>query len=100
MNDILPNISVSDNGECLQLVGKINFSNAGSLYSRMCEMLTDQTEKIDCTGIDEADSTVLALLLTALNNSQQHEKPLKIVGLNAKLHSLADVYGISGLIQS
>lgn len=97
-NELQDALMLSDDGRCLRLTGKISFGNAAQLYLRLRSVLKEPVEKIDCSAVQEADSTALALLLVALHLTQRREDKLKIVGLSAKLQSLADVYGIASLL--
>lgn len=57
-------------------------------------------EVFDCTGVEQADSALLALILKWLESAQQKGLSPKIVNLPEGMWSLAKLYGVRELIRA
>ena len=58
---------------------------------------------LDASGVEQFDSSTLAVLLACVRQAQERGTPLAIDGLPERLHTLAQVYGVAdflGLRQS
>ena len=50
---------------------------------------------LDASGLQQFDSSTLAVLLACARQAQQRGTPLVIEGLPKRLHTLAQVYGVA-----
>ena len=55
--------------------------------------------QIDASGLQHFDSSALAVLLTGLRQAAAQGARLQVLGLPARARSLAQVYGLSDLLQ-
>lgn len=85
-------------GKTLFLTGELNYSNAKSIYNEFTSQMDGRIEQVDCSGLEHADSTALALLLIATDIARVQQRDLMICGLSSRLSSLVDVYGITELL--
>lgn len=97
-NPVSCTVALSDDGGTIELAGELNFSNAHATYREFSRLLKSQVDRVDCSRLEHADSTALALLLIGSGVSNHRQRSLRISGLNARLRSLAEVYGIDGLL--
>jgi len=91
-------VTLSADGKTLFLAGQLSFANAKKVHHEFCGLMNRGVEQIDCCRLEHADSTALALLLTAAGMTDSEQRELKIHGLSSHLVSLADVYGIDELL--
>lgn len=89
---------LSEDGKVLVLAGTVHFDNASAVYRQLQDNLADTVEEVDCSGMEHADSTALALLLVALGELRERNRALRITGMNKRLQSLAEVYGVDDLL--
>ena len=97
-------VLLNEDSSVLSLSGRLTFGNARQAYRELTRLMCDGVARIDCSGLEHADSTALALwaalLLTALASVSEPERRPHIEGLNPRLQSLARVYGVSDLLGS
>ena len=53
---------------------------------------------LDASGLQQFDSSTLAVLLACARQAQQRGTPLVIEGLPERLHILAQVYGVADFL--
>ena len=93
-------VLLNEDSSVLSLSGRLTFGNARQAYRELTRLMCDGVARIDCSGLEHADSTALALLLPALASVSEPERRPHIEGLNPRLQSLARVYGVSDLLGS
>lgn len=77
-------------GDRLTVSGNLCFATVTSLFTRSRLMLEAQLPKvIDLSGIGDADSAGLALLLEWASWAKQRKSPLEFVGMPSQLLRLA-----------
>jgi len=90
--------------EVLALAGPLSFESLPQVLaeSDAFEARPSLPEKlvIDFSGITEVDSSAVALLLEWRRRAHAHGKALVFVNLPANLLALAELYGVTDLIQS
>ena len=91
-------LSLDPDGKTLYLTGKLSFANAKKIHHELVSRMDGSVEQIDCSALEQADSTALALLLIATGIARNQPRELAICGLSSRLVSLADVYGIDKLL--
>ncbi len=89
--------------EVLALEGALSFETLPRVLeeSRAYSARPDLPERltIDFSAITEVDSSAVALLLEWRREAARRGKMLQFVNLPANLLALADLYGVSGLLQ-
>ena len=89
---------LGEDGRTLYLAGELSFATAKTVYHELVSRIDDKVEQVDCSELQYADSTALALLLIATGMSGKQQRELKIRGLSPRLVSLAEVYGVYRLL--
>jgi len=96
-------VSAGVRSEVLALEGALSFESLPAVLekSRAYTSRADLPDRltIDFAAITEVDSSAVALLLEWRREAARRGKALVFENLPANLLSLADLYGVSGLIQ-
>jgi phospholipid transport system transporter-binding protein len=96
-------VSAESSSEVLVLEGAISFETLPKVLadSRAYSDRPDLPDRltIDFSRITEVDSSAVALLLEWRREAARRGKGLNFVNLPANLLSLAELYGVTGLIQ-
>lgn len=79
-------------------VEAITFQNARAVLERGYAALARGEREIDLAGIGAADSSAVAVLLAWRRAAQAQGATVQYRNLPASLRSLADVYGVDGLL--
>jgi phospholipid transport system transporter-binding protein len=90
-------------GEVLALEGALSFENVPEVLAQS-EAYASQPDlpdllTIDFSKITQVDSSAVALLLEWRREAGRRGKALRFVNLPANLLALADLYGVSELLQ-
>ena len=88
------------NNQVLQLQGRVNIKTVNGLFRTFRRELVPGIEDLDCSGIQECDSTVISLLLACLRMARKHNISLHIKGMNQQLLSLARLYDVETMLQT
>lgn len=88
------------NGEILSLQGKINFQTVPGLYKLFNHELVPGINALDCSKVEQCDSSAISLLLAGLRLAHQQQIHLRIQGMNEQLLSLARLYGVETILQA
>jgi phospholipid transport system transporter-binding protein len=88
-------------GKTLMLHDKITMSTVGeSDYKRFCNCIQNEgIEKIDVSGVTEADSACVALLIAAKRLAHSQKFMLHITGVPSGLITLMALYGVEESLQ-
>lgn len=89
--------------EALQLEGDLTFPRLPEILAQT-EAFVARTDLPDCLAIDlsqvkEVDSSAVALLLRWRREAERLSRRIQFVNLPAPLASLAELYGVSDIIQ-
>lgn len=84
--------------EVLRLDGALTMSTAGALVEQGRAKAREGDLRVDLSGVAEADSAALALLLDWLRSARDAGHGFAIDGLPAGLKSLAALYGVDELL--
>ncbi len=79
-----------------QLLGSVTFENVHTLAPLQLEPNNGQCH-IDLSGLEEADSSVLALLVGWLRRLHERHSQLEVAGLSPALRSLIHLYNLEPL---
>jgi phospholipid transport system transporter-binding protein len=83
---------------CWQPTTALTFDTAAAMREDARRVLTDGALRIDLSGVPEADSAALALLLDVCREAAVRHQAIDIVSMPAGLRSLADLYGVTELL--
>ena len=87
-------------GEILNLHGRINFQTVSSLCKFLKHELVPGITSIDCSKVQECDSSAISLLLASLRLAHHHNIKLQIQGMNEQILSLARMYDVDSILQT
>ena len=83
-----------------RLSGKLDMHNSGQLLSTLTSRAARAPLKLDLSGISEADSSAVALLLACQRAAQQAGQPLQLLNWPSRLSELVDLYALGALLTS
>ena len=87
-------------GPVFQLPAQLTHDQAASVAQQLGALAkTQDSLRVDASGLQHFDSSALAVLLTGLREAAQHHKVLHVMGLPSKALALARVYGVQDLLQ-
>ncbi len=85
-------------GTCCRISGAVTVDSVGGLLLELQPQLAKDVDRLDFSGVETADSAALALIFSAMRQVQQSGRVLTCTGLPASFTTLADLYGVSGLL--
>ncbi|MCC7486817.1 MAG: STAS domain-containing protein [Burkholderiales bacterium] len=80
------------------LQGPITIANVQSVLEEGARSMTGAQVTVDLAGVTEVDSTAVSLLLEWRRRALRDERRIRFVNLPANLKSLAELYGVTGLL--
>jgi phospholipid transport system transporter-binding protein len=84
----------------LRLQGEVTFNTLTGLIAQLEKMLTVEVVEFNCSEVTKADSSIIALLLYALQLAHQNKSTLKIVAVTDAIKKLLKLYGLEDLLTS
>jgi phospholipid transport system transporter-binding protein len=78
--------------------GPVNLETAVELLARGNELFTAPQVTLDLAAVTEVDSAALSLLLEWRREAARNGRAIRYLNLPANLRSLAELYGVAGLI--
>ena len=90
--------SVERAGSRLTVVGNMTMDTAADILSQGVSGLAVGVSEFDLSGVTEMDSSGLAVLFGWHRAAQAQGKPFRVYNPPRNLISLAEVYGVSGLL--
>ncbi len=91
---------IEKSGDRLLLTGSITFNDALQWRESVLEALDRDGLTIDLSGIGEADSAALSLLLEWQREARARGWRVAYANLPASIVSLSEVYGVAELVPS
>ena len=85
-------------GTCCQISGVVTVDSVGGLLRELQPQLAKDVDTLDFSGVETVDSAALALIFSAMRQVQQSGRVLACTGLPASFITLAELYGVSGLL--
>lgn len=85
-------------GASCRISGAVTVDSVGGLLRELLPQLAKDVDTLDFSGVDTADSAALALVFSAMRQVQQSGRTLTCIGLPASFTTLAELYGVSGLL--
>lgn len=95
--DALTQLKRVDN--VLLVQGKVNSHTVNNLLVEFKDLFKDDINKIDCSHIEQADSTAISFLLVCLRQAHKQNMELDITGMGEQLLNLASLYGVEQLLE-
>jgi phospholipid transport system transporter-binding protein len=89
---------ISRSGDRLAVQSAMTFSQAVALRDALLKELDRDGLTVDLGAVTEADSTALSLLLEWRRAAKAHGWRIHYANLPENLRSLAEVYGVLGLV--
>lgn len=84
-------------GSTLYLQGDLNFATVAALYQQLQQQLVEGVKQLDCTGVRQADSAAISLLLSGLRLARRRRIDLQVGGLSGQILSLVRLYDVESL---
>lgn len=85
-------------GGRLFVSGPATIANATQLLAAAREPLAGGVSAVDLSGVTELDSSLLAVLFAWMRDARQRGGALAVAHLPDELKSLAQLYGVAGLL--
>jgi len=82
-------------GERMAVAGALTLGNAAALLREGTAAITDGARTADLSGVDELDSSALALLLAWRREAKKLGRELALTNLPAGVTTLARLYGVA-----
>ena len=78
--------------------GALTFDDAAQVLAASASLPLPASGVVDFSGLAQADSTALAVIIALRRRAREQGRALSITGLPASLRSLAVVYGVEHLV--
>ena len=88
-----------DDSGC-RIGGAITVENAASILVELMPRISENIPLLDFSGVAVVDSTVVALILSCKRASEQQNYQLRFSGFTPSVITLAELYGITPLLQA
>lgn len=82
----------------LMLSGSVTLANVAGVLQEGLQQIRDGARTIDLGGVTELDSSLLAMLLAWLREAKRHDSELAFANLPQGLETIAQLYGVDGLL--
>ena len=89
---------ISCEGDRCSVQGPITIANATAVLAESSSVFTSPRTIVDLSGVTDVDSTAVSLLLEWRRAAAQASRRIEYTNIPANLRSLADLYGVAGLI--
>ena len=91
---------ISCNGERCIVQGPITMANVTTVLAESLPLFTGSHVVVDLGGVTELDSAAVSLLLEWRREADKASRRIEYVNLPANLKSLAELYGVSHLLDA
>lgn len=88
-----------DDRQC-RIDGVITVENAASILGELKPHIVNKLSELDFSGVTRVDSSGLALMLSCKREAQKQNSLLRLTGLSDSVAILAELYGITPLLQA
>jgi phospholipid transport system transporter-binding protein len=82
-------------GNLCRLGGDVTLNTVPGLLQEIRPLLRAGVDTLDCSAVDNVDSSALGLLLACKREMLNQNKSLTLIGLTPSLLSLASLYGVA-----
>jgi len=86
-------------GETLKLKGAVTLDTVPGLISEAQEQIGKEITVVDFAAVTEVDSAAVALAIDWLRRAERANVALRLVNLPESMQNLAELYGVSDLLQ-
>ncbi len=94
------NAQLTRDGTVLNLQGRVNYRTVTSLFRVFSHELVKEITTLDCSQVEQCDSSAISLLLSSLRLAQNQGINLQIYGMNQQMLSLARLYDVEDLLHT
>ena len=77
-----------------RLGGDVTLETVPAMLDKIRPLIRSGIDTLDCSNVQNVDSSALGLILACKREAIIHQKSLKITGLPESLHGLASLYGV------
>ncbi|MHB1215052.1 MAG: STAS domain-containing protein [Thiobacillus sp.] len=81
-----------------RITGAVTVDSVGGLLRELQPQLAKGVDTLDFSGVETADSAALALIFSAMRQARQTGHTRACSGLPDSFITLAELYGVSGLL--
>jgi len=85
-------------GNSCRISGSVTVDSVGGLLRELQPHLAQGVDTLDFSAVESADSAALALVFSAMRQTQQAGRTLTCTGLPASFPPLAELYGVTELL--
>jgi phospholipid transport system transporter-binding protein len=85
-------------GTTLKLSGPVTLANVAQVLEEGLQQIRDGARTIDLGEVTELDSSLLAMLLAWLREAKRHNSEVAFANLPQGLETIAQLYGVDGLL--
>jgi phospholipid transport system transporter-binding protein len=89
---------ISCSGDRCAVQGPVTMANVEALLAEGSLRIEGPDVTVDLAGVTEVDSAAVSLLLEWRRQAQRANRRIRYVNLPANLRSLAELYGVTGLL--
>ena len=89
---------LSLNQGVIYLRGEVKFLTVTRLSQQLCELMQPNVHALDCSGVTQVDSSILALLLVALKRARKTHANFSLKQLPEAVNKLVTLYDLEALV--
>ena len=89
---------IAREGDRLMLSGRLTMSTVPALYDAGLKLLASEDLLVDLSKVEVVDSAAVSMLLAWSRAAQARQRTLRLVNLPDDLLSLANLYGVAGML--
>jgi phospholipid transport system transporter-binding protein len=89
---------IEQQGNICRLAGDVTLDTVPDILDRLRPLIQSGVDTLDCSGIQNVDSSALGLIFSCRREARQKNKQLSITGLPRRLLNLASLYGVADQI--
>lgn len=82
-------------GNVCKLSGDVTLDTVPDILNQISPLIQSGVDTLDCSGIQNVDSSALALVFSCRRLARQYNQMLTIIGLPPRLLNLASLYGVA-----
>lgn len=90
-------MTACDETSC-RITGAVNVDTAGSVLRELQPALEQGVHTLDFSAVESVDSSAIALVFSAMRQTNAAGRTLTCVGLPDSFRTLAELYGVSELL--
>lgn len=87
-------------GERCRLGGAVTVDSVGGLLRELEPQVRNGVAELDFGAVESADSAALALVFSLMRSARREGRVLRCTGMPPSFTTLADLYGVSDLLQA